>query len=141
MWEWTSAVSSASNAEKQISTRLCLLHFYKKTRIPLNTLPHARLLVCFCYKYFTDMSNLTYLFTDLPYFFRKNTDSFYRVHTHEWFTFEGVASILCEQEHSTNGHITRIAFFLAGHHEDHHTNHDVTSWPEHPSYMWVCASV
>jgi len=32
-----------------------------------------------CYKYVTDMSNLTYLFTDLLYFFRKNTDRFYRV--------------------------------------------------------------
>jgi len=27
--------------------------------------------------YVTNMSNLTYLFTDLPYFFRKNTDRFY----------------------------------------------------------------
>jgi len=31
------------------------------------------------YKYVTDMSNLTYLFTDFTYFFRKNKDRFYRV--------------------------------------------------------------
>jgi len=29
-----------------------------------------------CYKYVTDMSTLTHVFTDLPYFLRKNTDLF-----------------------------------------------------------------
>jgi len=38
-----------------------------------------------CYKYVTDMANLTYLFTDLPYFFRKSTGRFYCVYVSRVF--------------------------------------------------------
>jgi len=57
---------------------LCLFHFYKKNAFQWTDLAG----VFVCYKYVTDMLYLTYLFTNLPYFFRKNTDRFHRVNLH-----------------------------------------------------------
>jgi len=58
-----------------------VLHFYnKKNAFHWTTYLMHRLADGFlCYKYVTDMSNLSYLFADLPYFLRKYMNRFYRV--------------------------------------------------------------
>jgi len=74
------SVRSVSNAREPDIYILFLLHFKKKYAFHLTICLMHRLAGGFvCYKYVTDMSNLTYLFTDLLYFFSKNTDRFYRV--------------------------------------------------------------